>query len=82
MFEQDKHNDEDDEIEERPIGANSEEWKADRKVHREVSNQLKKYRRKRAKFYPRQRSLHLGTQKKKRDGQRSPQFGAPRKGVS
>jgi hypothetical protein len=64
--EPDAHLYEDKYDEKRPIGANNDKWKADRRVHREVSKLSKRYRRKRAKLYPRQRSSHLGTQKKKR----------------
>ena len=39
--ESDAHLYEDKENEDRPIGANSDEWKADRRVHREVSKTIK-----------------------------------------
>ena len=42
VCEQDAHIDNDDkENEERPIGANNDEWKADREVHQEVSKTIK-----------------------------------------
>ena len=40
VFEQNEHID-DKENEERPIGANNDEWEADRRVHREVSKTIK-----------------------------------------
>ena len=41
MFEQNEHTDDEKDDEERPIGANSDEWKADKEIHREVSKTIK-----------------------------------------
>ena len=78
--EQDAHLDEDKDIEERPIGANSEEWKADREVHREVSKTIQEIQEEEGEALPTPEEFAPWYPEKKR--QRSPQNGAPRKEAS
>ena len=43
MSKQEDFNDEEKNIEERPIGANSDEWNEENQIHEEVNKTIKKY---------------------------------------